>query len=212
MTKSIQTLSEFRSGSSWISLYRNDFGSLPSVVRVVMNVVPPTLSFTHSFLPFLSVNFVMSKSKLLPVLTSIESVSVFTATSTIPFLLAMGRQKECLHLANTLAGQEERYSSKIKHPGAKHQAHFEVGILAWLLSLDLAETDTRDLFEVRVKVTPTTWQDGSTQSREICGRLGRFQRTSSSQTAGILQSFQSQERTFCQQVSKMLSQPVVILH
>ena len=111
-TKSIPTLSEFRSGSSWISLNRKDLGSLPSVVRVVMNVVPPTLSFTHSFLPFLSVNFVMSESKLLPVLTSIDSVSVFTASSTIPFLFAMDRRKECLQLAKTLASQEESHGSQ----------------------------------------------------------------------------------------------------
>ena len=44
------TFSLLRSVSSWHNLYRNDFGSLQSVVLVVMKLVPPTLSLTHSFL------------------------------------------------------------------------------------------------------------------------------------------------------------------
>lgn len=44
------TLSEFRSGSSWHSLKRKDFGSRHNVVRVVWNILPPTFSFSHSSL------------------------------------------------------------------------------------------------------------------------------------------------------------------
>ena len=44
------TLSVFKSGSSWINLYRKDFGSLDRVVLVVMNTVPPTFNLIQSLL------------------------------------------------------------------------------------------------------------------------------------------------------------------
>ena len=44
------TFSDPKSVSSWQIRHKKDFGSLQSVVLVVMNRVPPTLSLTHSFL------------------------------------------------------------------------------------------------------------------------------------------------------------------
>lgn len=40
-----------RSESSLHNLYKNEFGSLDSVVFVVRKHVPPTFSFTHCLLP-----------------------------------------------------------------------------------------------------------------------------------------------------------------
>lgn len=89
------TLSESSSGSAWLSLYRNDFGSRHSVCLVVKKYVPPTFSRIHFDAPT-PVELLLSAGEWAKHLRRAE-LDVSELFSAIPLLVssALGSARLC---------------------------------------------------------------------------------------------------------------------